>query len=155
MASLRHIVTQIRHVEQQNSAHLSSGREEDVTELETMLCSRGTEGIIKQADVETVLSSIESLDTRSHQVGILHILGALSKSLVCSGGEDILEQYCRLVFGFLLSCSPDDYIGYSNMSKKKLCRVCCTVGQVAMESGRAKQAIVPVLLGCIVSYKGD
>jgi COP9 signalosome complex subunit 3 len=143
MASLRHIVTQIRHVEQQNSAHLSSGREEDVTELETMLCSRGTEGIIKQADVETVLSSIESLDTRSHQVGILHILGALSKSLVCSGGEDILEQYCRLTFGFLLSCSPDDYIGYSNLSKKKLCRVCCTVGQVAMESGRAKQAIVP------------
>lgn len=145
-------MTQIRHVEQQNNAHLSSGREEDVTELETMLCSRGTEGIIKQADVETVLSSIDSLDTRSHQVGILHIMGALSKSFVCSGGEGILEQYCTLAFGFLLSCSPDDYIGYSSMSKKKLCRVCCTVGQVAMESGRAKQAIVPVSTGlhCLV-----
>lgn len=155
MASLRHVITQIRHVEQQNSAHLSSGREEDVTELETMLCSRGTEGIIKQSDVTNVLSSIESLDTRGHQVGILHILGALSKSLVSSGGEDARQQYCTVAFGFLLSCTPDDYIGYSSVSKRKLCRVCCTVGQVAMESGRAKEAIMPVSTGlhCLVQGK--
>lgn len=156
--SLGHIAAHIEECEGQNIVAQGRGAPA-VTELESLLSSKGTYDILKQSNPYEILSVVESrLDLRSHQVGCLFLLDhvCLNHNFELLKGKEgdtlLFSDFMRVACAFLSSCRQDDYIGYSQTSQQRLGSLCVEVGKLAMACDVPKRVIEPLFSGlqCMV-----
>lgn len=161
--TLNHVASVIQQCDQQ---YVAIGHGTAILELESFLCSKGVENLLKESNPFEILSLIESeLDARNHQVGCLFLLDHVSvnhKSELAQETEGttpslLFSDFMRVACSFLGSCSMDDYIGYSSVSKKRLGSLCMGVGTLAVSCGISKRVIVPLFSGlkCMVQGRWE
>ena len=159
MSSLNHIVATIQQIDRQCERH-RIGRSEGFSELEAMLSSRGTDSVLKQSSVVDILSALEisPMDAREHQVGYLFLLDHLCASALKGQSEDTedTKRASAISRQFLLSCKSEDYIGYSELCKRRLVSLCMSVGEMCLSLKEPKRGIMPLVdgLNCVLQGEG-
>jgi COP9 signalosome complex subunit 3 len=158
MSSLNHIVATIQQVDKQCERH-RLGRSEGFSELEAMLSSRGTDSVLKQSSVLDILSVLEmsEVDAREHQVGYLFLLDHLCASTLKGHSEDTEDSDGVLSISrqFLLSCTSEDYIGYSELCKRRLVSLCLSLGELCLSLKEPKHGIIPLVAGLNCVLQGE